>query len=150
MIELILKKDIIGLGEEGDVVKVKDGYARNYLIPKKYAIKKTLNNMAVLEKQRAVIEKRKSERRQIDSTLKDKIENTKIDLQRRVHEGTKLYGSVSSKDLVELLAAQGIELNKQNLEMPGPIKLIGDYVINIRLNSGEKASLKLAITAASE
>ena len=145
MVELILKKDIIGVGEEGDIIKVKDGFARNYLLPKKYAVIKNDNNLKVLEKQRETILKRKEEKKKSDSDIKQKIEDTKIELERKVVEGTKLYGSVSSKDLVELLKEKGIEISKQNIEMSGPIKLIGDYTIHIKLSTGQKADLKVII-----
>lgn len=150
MVELILKKDIIGVGEEGDMVRVKDGFARNYLLPKKYAVIKNENNLRILEKQRGSILKRKEERKSLDADIKEKIEATKIELERKVVEGTKLYGSVSAKDLVELLKEQNIEIAKQNIEMPGPLKLIGDYTIHIKLSSGQKADLKVFIKAAAE
>jgi len=150
MIELILKKDIIGVGEEGDVIRVKDGFARNYLLPKKYAVVKTENNLKVLEKQKEAILKRKDEKKRSDSDIKQKIEDTKIELERKVVEGTKLYGSVSSKDLVEMLKERGIEISKQNIEMSGPIKLIGDYTIHIKLSTGQKADLKVIIKPLAE
>lgn len=150
MIELILKQDVIGLGEEGDVVKVKNGYARNYLLPKAYAVTKTVNNLRILEKQREVIATRKAEKKSVNLELKDKIEQTKIGLSRRVVEGTKLYGSVSAKDLVEILKDKGIEIGKQNIEMPGPLKLIGDYKIHIKLSSGDKAYLQVNIRSLKE
>jgi large subunit ribosomal protein L9 len=147
MMELILKEDVIGLGEEGDVVKVKDGYGRNYLLPKGYAVRSNANNMRILEKQKETIEQRKQEKKERNLGLKEKIENTKIELERRVVEGSKLYGSVSGKDLVEILHEKGIEITKQNIEMPGPLKIIGDYSIPIKLSTGDKADLKVSIRA---
>ncbi len=147
MVELILKQDIIGLGEEGDIVKVKNGYARNYLLPHDYAVKKTTNNLRILERQKEVISTRKEEKRQLNAGLKEKIEGTSIELKRRVVEGTKLYGSVSAKDIVGFLAEKEIEVSKQNIEMPGPIKLIGEHIVHIHLSSGEKADLKITIDA---
>ncbi|HCL55406.1 MAG TPA: 50S ribosomal protein L9 [Spirochaetia bacterium] len=147
MVELILKKDVIGLGEEGDIVRVKDGFARNYLMPFQYAIPKSDNNLKILEKQREAIEKRKEEKRKLDQNLKEKIQTTKIELKRRVVEGTKLYGSVSAKDLVVILNDEGIQVEKHNIEMPGPIKLIGEHTIAIKLSTGEKATLKVNIQA---
>lgn len=150
MVEVILKKDVIGLGEEGDLARVKDGYARNYLLPLGHAVRKTADNLRILEKQKEVIEARKEEKRKINLGIKEKIENTKIELERRVVEGTKLYGSVSAMDLVEILKEQDIEINKTNIEMPGPLKLIGDYVIHIKLSSGDKADLHVNIKAIEE
>ncbi len=145
MTELILKKDIIGLGEEGDIVKVKNGYARNFLLPLKHAVKKTANNLKMLERQKETIEARKAEKKEANASLKEKVENTKINLKRRVVEGAKLYGSVSAKELVEILKEQDIEVSKQNIEMPGPIKIIGDHIVHIKLSSGEKADLHISI-----
>lgn len=145
MVELILKKDIIGLGEEGDMVKVKNGYARNFLLPHAYAVKKTAANLKVLERQKDAIAKRKEEKRVLNDGLKGKIEAVKIELQRRVHEGNKLYGSVSAKELVEILKEQSIDIAKQNIEMPGPLKLLGDHQVHIKLSNGDKAELKVSI-----
>lgn len=145
MVQLILTHDIIGLGEEGDQVKVSDGYARNYLLPKGYAVVRTPNAVKVLEKRKEAIAKRKEEKRVLNASLKEKIEATTILLNRRVVEGAKLYGSVSATDLVDLLKEQGIEISKQNVEMPGPLKLLGDYNIQVKLSSGEKAELKVSI-----
>ncbi len=145
MVSLILTHDVVGLGEEGDLVKVKSGYARNYLLPKGYALIQTPNNLRILERKKEVIEKRKEEKRVLNASLKEKIEATTLSLERRVAEGLKLYGSVSASDLVELLNEQEINILKQNIEMPGPLKLIGDYQIQIKLSSGEKAELKVVI-----
>ncbi len=106
---------------------------------------RTPNAVKVLEKRKEAIAKRKEEKRVLNASLKEKIEATTILLNRRVVEGAKLYGSVSATDLVDLLKEQGIEISKQNVEMPGPLKLLGDYNIQVKLSSGEKAELKVSI-----
>jgi large subunit ribosomal protein L9 len=148
--EIILKKNVIGLGEEGDIVNVKPGYARNYLVPKNLCDLKTPNNLRILEKHKQEIEKRKAVIAQENNELKEKIEASELIIERKVVEGNKLYGSVSSKDIVSLLLEKSIEVNKQNIEMPGHIKIIGKYIIPIRLESGAKAELKIEIVPLSE
>jgi len=145
MVELILLKDVIGLGEEGDVVKVRDGYARNYLLPKEIAVKKNEHTLRLIQKRKDEIEKRKEEKRKINMGLKEKIESEKIEIVRRVIEGNKLYGSVSAKDIEDMLRERGIEITRHNVELPGPIKTTGDYIIHIKLIGGDKANLHLSI-----
>ncbi|HOJ49749.1 MAG TPA: 50S ribosomal protein L9 [Spirochaetota bacterium] len=145
MIEVILLKDVIGLGEEGDIVRVRDGYARNYLLPKQIAVKKNENTLRMIQKRREEIEKRKEEKRKLNMSIKEKIESQKIEITKRVTEGNKLYGSVSAKDIEDMLKERGIEITRHNVELPGPIKTTGDYVIHIKLIGGEKADLHLSI-----
>lgn len=148
--EVILTKNVIGLGGEGDIVQVKNGYARNFLVPKKLCVPKNPNNLRIFEKHKLDIEKRKLAITEENNLLKESIEQITLTIEKKVVEGNKLYGSVTSKDIVELLKEKDLEINKQNIEMPGHIKVIGSYVIPIRLMSGIKADLKVKIQAISE
>lgn len=145
--EVILNKNILGVGEEGDIVKVKRGFARNYLLPKQLCVLKTPNNLRVLEKHQEIIKARKQTILDESLKLKDKINGLSLEFEKKVVEGNKIYGSVTSKDIVEILEKNEISVTKQNIELPGHIKMIGNYTIPIRLFSGDKAELKLIVKA---
>jgi len=131
--ELILKKTVDTLGEEGDIVKVKPGYARNYLIPKKMAVIANKTNRALLEQEKATIAARREKQRQESETLSKKIAGTTIKIQHRVGEEEKLFGSVTSADIVEKLAELDIQVEKKNILLNEPIKTLGDVIVPIKV-----------------
>ena len=108
--ELILKKTVDSLGEEGDIVKVKPGYGRNYLIPKKMAVIANKANLALLDQEKAVIETSREKQRQEAESLSKKISGTSITIEHRVGEEEKLFGSVTSADIAEKLAELDIQI----------------------------------------
>src|SRR5210317_1320159 len=110
--ELILKKTVDTLGEEGDIVKVKPGYARNYLIPKKMAVLANKTNLTLLEQEKAGIEARREKQRQEVESLSKKVSGTIITIEHRVGEEDKLFGSVTASDISEKLAEMDIEIDK--------------------------------------
>jgi large subunit ribosomal protein L9 len=123
--ELILKKTVDALGEEGDIVKVKAGYGRNYLIPKKIAVIANKANLALLEQEKAVIEARREKQRQEAETLSKKISGTSITIEHRAGEEEKLFGSVTAADIAEKLAEIDIEIDKKNIHLAESIKTLG-------------------------
>ncbi|MBW2466745.1 MAG: 50S ribosomal protein L9 [Deltaproteobacteria bacterium] len=131
--ELILKKTVDTLGEEGDIVKVKPGYGRNYLIPKKIAVIANKANLALLEQEKAVIEARKEKQRQEAEELSKKISGTSITIEHRVGEEDKLFGSVTTADIAEKLAELDIQINKKNILLVEPIKTLGEVVVPIKV-----------------
>ena len=131
--ELILKKTVDSLGEEGDIVKVKAGYGRNYLIPKKMAVVANKANLALLEQEKAVIEKRREKQRQEAETLSKKISGTSITIEHRVGEEEKLFGSVTSADIAEKLAELDIQIEKKSILLPDSIKTLGEVVVPIKV-----------------
>ena len=131
--ELILKKTVDSLGEEGDIVKVKAGYGRNYLIPKKMAVVANKANLALLEQEKAVIEKRREKQRQESEALSKKIAGSSITIEHRVGEEEKLFGSVTSSDIAEKLAELDIQVEKKNILLPEPIKTLGEVVVPIKV-----------------
>ena len=112
---LILKKTVESLGEEGDIVKVKPGYARNYLIPKKMAVLANKTNLTLLEQEKAGIEARREKQRQEVESLSKKVSGTIITIEHRVGEEDKLFGSVTASDISEKLAEMDIEIDKKNV-----------------------------------
>lgn len=131
--ELILKKTVDTLGEEGDIVKVKSGYARNYLIPRKLAVVASKTNRTLLEQEKATIAARREKQRQESETLSKKIAGTTVTIQHRVGEEEKLFGSVTAADIVEKLAELDIHVDKKNILLGEPIKTLGNVSVPIKV-----------------
>ena len=131
--ELILKKTVETLGEEGDIVKVKPGYARNYLIPRKLAVMANKANLALLEQEKAAIEARREKQRQEADSLSKKIAGTIITIEHRVGEEEKLFGSVTAADICEKLHEIGIQVDKKNVLLTEPIKTLGEVIVPIKV-----------------
>lgn len=131
--ELILKKTVDTLGEEGDIVKVKPGYGRNYLIPKKMAVLANKANLALLEQEKAVIETRREKQRQEAETLSKKISGSSITIQHRAGEEEKLFGSVTAADIAEKLAELDIQVDKRNVLLAEQIKTLGEVIVPIKV-----------------
>lgn len=133
MIEVILRKDIPKLGKAGDIVRVKDGYARNYLIPKGLAILANQKNIRALESQRRIILAKAERERKRAQSLAEKLQGLTITLYRRVVEEGRLYGSVSAVDIVKALEEKGYAIDKRQVELEEPIKTVGNFEVNIRV-----------------
>ena len=131
--ELILKKTVDTLGEEGDIVKVKSGYARNYLIPRKLAVVASKTNRTLLEQEKATIAARREKQRQESETLSKKIAGTTVTIQHRVGEEEKLFGSVTAADIAEKLAELDIHVEKKNILLVEPIKTLGNVSVPIKV-----------------
>ena len=131
--ELILKKTVETLGEEGDIVKVKSGYGRNYLIPKKFAVIANRANLALLEQEKAVIKANREKQRQEAETLSKKVSGSSIIIQHRVGEEDKLFGSVTAADIAEKLAELNIQIDKKNVLLAEPIKTLCEIVVPIKV-----------------
>jgi large subunit ribosomal protein L9 len=131
--ELILKKTVDTLGEEGDIVKVKSGYGRNYLIPKKFAVIANKANLALLKQEKAVIEANREKQRQEAETLSKKVSGSSITIQHRVGEEDKLFGSVTAADIAEKLAELDIQIDKKNVLLAESIKTLCEIVVPIKV-----------------
>jgi large subunit ribosomal protein L9 len=131
--ELILKKTVESLGEEGDIVKVKPGYARNYLIPKKMAVIANKSNLTLLEQEKATIVARREKQRQESESLSKKISGTTITITHRVGEEDKLFGSVTAADIAAKLAEINIQVDKRNILLTEPIKTLGEVIVPIKV-----------------
>ena len=143
--ELILKKTVDSLGEEGDIVKVKPGYGRNYLIPKKMAVVANKANLALLDQEKAVIETRREKQRQEAESLSKKISGSSITIEHRVGEEEKLFGSVTSADIVEKLAELDIKIKKKSVLLPEPIKTLGEVVVPIKVGYQRTSDITVTI-----
>ena len=131
--KVILKEDVQNLGQQGDVVEVKPGYARNYLMPQKLAILFTKQQKKSIEEAQ-IVEKRKLEREkdQLESVLKQ-VEDLNLSLKMQSEEDNKLFGSVTKLDIVKLLEENGITIDKKYIDLSSPIKTLGEHKVNICL-----------------
>lgn len=143
--ELILKQTVDNLGQEGDIVKVKPGYGRNYLIPKKIAVMATKANVAQLEQERAAIETRKERLRLETETLSKKIAGTTVTISQRVGEEDRLFGSVSSADIAEKLAELGFKVDRKKILLSEPIKTLGETVVGVKIGYQTTADITVQV-----
>ena len=144
--EIILKKTVDTLGEEGNIVKVKSGYGRNYLIPKKIAVIANKSNRALLEQETAVIESRREKQRLESENLSKKVSGSTIIIQHRVGEEDKLFGSVTSADIAEKLAELDIQIDKKQILLAESIKTLGEFVVPIKV--GYQMTSEITVTIA--
>ena len=131
---LILLERVPKLGQMGDVVKVKPGFARNFLLPQKKALRATKDNIAYFESQRKVLEAQNLERRQDAEKVGTKIGDLKVILIRQASEALQLYGSVTSRDIADGAAAAGVKVERSQVELDRPIKLLGAHKIKVHLH----------------
>lgn len=143
--EVILKKDFITLGYEGDICKVKDGYARNYLIPRNIAVIKNAGNLKTLAQMQKSLEKKRAKRKMEAEILKGKIVDISIMIPVKVAENGKLYGSVSPQNIVDALKEKEIDINKKDIHMDKHIKELGEYEIEIKLYHSVNANIKINV-----
>ena len=148
--ELILRETIDTLGEEGDIVKVKAGYGRNYLIPQGKAVMTTKANLATREQNIAAITSRKEKQRQVSESLDKKIAGLTVTIAQRVGEEDKLYGSVTSSDIAEKLKELGVEIDKRKILLDEPIKSLGETVIPCKTGYQMTSDIKVEIVPLKE
>ena len=143
--KVILKEDVQNLGQQGDVVEVKPGYARNYLMPQKLAILFTKQQKKSIE-QAQIVEKRKLEREKdkLESVLKQ-VKDLNLSLKMQSEEDDKLFGSVTKLDIVKLLEENGITIDKKYIDLSSPIKTLGEHKVNIVFTKEMSASFTLVV-----
>lgn len=148
--KVILKQDVKNLGEEGDIVEVKAGYARNFLIPRGKVVAWTWGNVRILEQQQTAIEKRKAEKREAAKSAKEKIESLHLVLPVPAGDTGKLFGSVNNATIADALAKEGIEVERKRIEIVGThVKMVGNYSAKIRLYGEEVAILNFVVEGVS-
>jgi large subunit ribosomal protein L9 len=141
--EVILKADVPKLGKMMQVVKVKDGFARNFLFPRKLAILATAKAKVLIEKNREVMEAMFRKDHAAAEGLAGKLKDVSVTITRRVVEGERLYGSVASGDIAEALKAAGHKIEKRQVELVEPIKQLGVYTVSVRVFSDIEAQIKV-------
>jgi large subunit ribosomal protein L9 len=148
--EVILREHVDNLGRRGEIVKVADGYARNYLLPRKLALLATEGNRQQIERERAKFEAREAEEKKVADALAARFESVQIEIVRKVGETDVLYGSVTSADVAEALAAKGFDVDRRKLHLPEPIKKLGDYQVPLRLHRDVTVPVKVKVAAEGE
>jgi large subunit ribosomal protein L9 len=143
--EVILREHVDNLGRRGDLVKVADGYARNYLLPRKLALLATDGNKKQIERERAKFEVKELEEQKVAQAVADRMATVEIEIARRVGETEALYGSVTSSDIAEALAAKGFDLDRRKLQLHEPIKKIGNYDVPVKLHRDVTVQLKVRV-----
>ncbi len=145
--EVILREHVDNLGQRGEVVKVADGYARNYLLPRKLALLATDGNKKQIERERAKFEAKEAEERKVAEALAARLSSVEIVLERRVGETEALYGSVTTADIADALTAKGFEVDRRKLLLPDPIKKIGETEVPVKLSRDVTAHIKVKVVA---
>lgn len=143
--KLILRADVDNLGRLGEVVAVKPGYGRNYLVPQGLAMPFTAANQKVFESERKKLQAKMDTIKAEANSLKDKIDAVSLAIPVRVGDGEKLYGSVTAVNIAEALAAKGVVVDRKKIEMTGAIRALGEYVIEIKLHPDVRAEIKVAV-----
>ena len=144
--KVILLENIDTLGHIGDIVKVAPGYARNYLLPKKFAIVAKTGNAKALEHAKRQLEYKKNKMLEQMKALAAKIEGLSLVLSHQAGDEGKLFGSVTNMELAEQLAAQGVEIDRKKIQLAEPIKQVGEYAVAVKLHPEVVANLKVVVT----
>jgi large subunit ribosomal protein L9 len=141
--EIILRHSIENLGQPGDVVKVKNGYARNFLLPRGFAFEATPGNLKRIAAERSRLEAAENERRESAGSLAKRLEEVQLTFSARVGEEGKLFGSVTGSDIAEQLAAQGFQIERRLIDLHEPIKALGVYRVPIKLHADVKPEIRV-------
>jgi large subunit ribosomal protein L9 len=145
--EVILREHIEHLGNRGEIVKVADGYARNYLLPRKLALLVTDGNRKQIERERAKFDAKEAEEQKVAQAIADRMASVEIVIARRVGETDALYGSVTTSDIAEALAAKGFDIDRRKLQLPEPIKRLGAIDLPVKLHRDVTATVKVKVVA---
>jgi large subunit ribosomal protein L9 len=148
--KIILKQDVDDLGFEGDTVKVADGFARNYLIPRGYAVVATPRNVKAFESQRKKIEVRRLKAKDDAEKLREKLEGTSLTFSQKAGEEGKLYGSVTSMDIAAQLEKHGVVIDRRKVLLESPIKVLGEYDVGIRIYPRVTATIRVTVVPEGE
>jgi len=149
-VQLILNEDVPNLGRPGDVVKVRAGYARNYLLPRGLAVEANSRNLRAFEHQKGIAMFKRETLKNQALGLKERIEALSLSVNARAGEEGKLFGSVTNIDIERALRDHGFEVDRRRILLADPIKQLGDYTVVVRLQPEVEANLKLNVAAAAE
>src|ERR1039457_1697490 len=143
--EVILKEDVNKLGARGDVVKVAEGYGRNFLLPRKLAIQATAGNKAVIVQMKAASVRRSAKEKSQAEELAKQFEGVSVSFQRRSGEHDQLFGSVTSGDLADALTKKGFNIDRRKIQLHEPLKTMGEFSVPVKLHKDVTAHLKVVI-----
>jgi large subunit ribosomal protein L9 len=145
--EVILREHVDNLGKRGEIVKVADGYARNYLLPRKLALLATEGNKKQIERERAKFEVKEAEEKKVAEALAARVGAVDVQIARRVGENDVLFGSVTAADIASALEAKGFEVDRRKLQLNEPIKKLGEYDVPLKLHREVAATVKVKVVA---
>jgi large subunit ribosomal protein L9 len=144
-VQVVLKQDVDKLGRAGELVRVKPGFARNYLLPRGLAAVATGENMRQIEHERRIALAVADKQRKFAEGAAAQIEGMTIEIPMQVGEGDKLYGSVTARDIAQALASRGIDVDRKKLEIPDTIKTLGEHEITLKLGHDVTATFRVAV-----
>ena len=147
--EVILREHVDNLGRRGEVVKVADGYARNYLLPRKLALVATDGNRKQIAREKVKLDVKEAEEKGVAEAMASRLANAEVSIARRVGETDVLFGSVTSADIGEALAAKGFELDRRKIQLADPIKRLGEFDVPVKLFRDVTATVKVRVVAES-
>ena len=147
MVEVILRRDVADLGLAGEMVNVRPGYARNYLIPQGIALEATQGNRRRFEEERRRIEESAERQREAAQQLAGELEGRALSFVRRASEGGRLFGSVTAGDIADELARDGVSVDRRTIRLDDPIKDLGDYDVPVRVHVDIEPELKVSVVA---
>jgi large subunit ribosomal protein L9 len=145
--EVILKEDVLHLGHHGDLVKVADGYARNYLLPRKLALQATSANKAVVEQMKSAAARRFATEKALAEEVASRLVLVSLEFTRKSGEAGHLFGSVTSADIAAALALQGFDVDRRKIQLEEPLKNVGEFNVSIKLYREVTAHLKVTVVA---
>ena len=148
--EVILKEDVPKLGHRGDVVKVAEGYGRNYLLPRKLAIEATKGNKAVIEQMKQAAVRRSAIEKSDAEALSKQLEGVSVSFQRKAGEKDHLFGSVTSADIAEALEHKGFNIDRRKIQLHDPLKNLGEFDVPVRLHRDVTSRVKVVIEKEAE
>ena len=148
--EVILKEDVAKLGSAGDVVKVAEGYGRNFLLPRKLAIEASKGNKAVIEQMKASAARKSATQKAEAENLAKQFDNVSLEFTRKVGEKDHLFGSVTSADIAEALSAKGFNVDRRKIQLDEPIKSLGDFDVPVKLHREVTARVKVTVNKQEE
>ena len=145
--EVILREHVDNLGRRGDLVKVADGYARNYLLPRKLALLATEGNKKVIEREKVKFDVKEAEEQKVAQAVADRLATVEIEIARKVGETDALFGSVTNADIAEALAAKGFDIDRRKLQLHEPIKKLSEVDVAVKLHRDVVVKLKVRVVA---
>jgi large subunit ribosomal protein L9 len=143
--EVILREHVDNLGKRGEIVKVADGFARNYLLPRKLALLATEGNRKHVERERKIMETREAQEKAGAEAIATRLATVDIAIARRVGDTEQLYGSVTASDIVDFLKSKGFEVDRRKLILPEPLKALGEFDVPLKLHREVTVPLKVKV-----
>jgi large subunit ribosomal protein L9 len=148
--EVILREHVDHVGRRGDLVKVADGYARNYLLPRKMALLATTGNKKIIEREKVKFDAGEAEEQKRAQAVADRLAAVEVEIARKVGETDALFGSVTNADIADALAGKGFDIDRRTIQLHEPIKKLGEFDVPVKLHREVIVTLKVKVTAESK